>query len=76
MIPEGVPTQELRGKRWALVDGDLVFETDVDVDRHFTTIDTGGCSCEQIIGRTGAGQGHARFGCSNSLMEEWILALP
>jgi len=76
VIPEGVPTQELRGKRWALVDGDLVFETDVDVDRHFTTIDTGGCSCEQIIGRTGAGLGHARFGCSNSLMEEWILALP
>ncbi len=76
VIPEGVPTQELRGKRWALVDGDLVFETDVDVDRHFTTIDTAGCSCEQIIGRTGAGYGHAKFGCSNGLMEDWILALP
>ena len=76
VIPENVPTQELRGKRWALMDDDLVFETDVRVPGRFTTVDTGGCSCEQIIAQTGAGHGHAKFGCSNGLMEEWILALP
>jgi hypothetical protein len=54
----------------------LVFETDVDVNGHFTTIDTAGCSCEQIIGRTGAGLGHARFGRSNDPVEDRILALP
>ena len=76
VIPEGVPTQGLRGKRWALVDDDLVFETDVQVSRRFTTIDTGGCSCEQIISQTGAGEGHTKFGCSNGLMEDWIAELP
>jgi predicted extracellular nuclease len=76
MIPEAVPTEELRGKRWALVDGDLVFDTDVAVAVPFTTADTAGCSCEQIIARAAAGRGHEKFGCSNGLMEYWIATRP
>ncbi len=72
-IPEGgVPSIELRGKRWALVDGDGMFDTAVDAKETYTVVETGGCSCEQIIDRTGAGLGHRKFGCSNSLIKEWI----
>ena len=75
-IPEGVPTDSLQGKRWALTDGDYVFDTAVGVKSRFTTTDTAGCSCEQIIQRTGSGGGHDKFGCSNSLMESWISSVP
>ena len=76
IIPESVPTDRLHGKRWALTDGDQIFDTAVKVKSRFTTTDTGGCSCEQIIQRTGAGGGHDKFGCSNSLMESWISSVP
>ena len=31
-----------------------------------------GCSCEQIIDALGIGAGHEKFGCSISVMEEWV----
>ena len=37
----------------------------------FTTTDTAGCSCEQIIDETGVGRGHERFGCSTSVLNDW-----
>lgn len=74
-IPEAVPTEELRGNRWALVDADLLFDTDGRTAAAFATTDTAGCSCEQIIARTGAGEGHAKFGCSIGLMRDWIEAV-
>jgi subtilisin family serine protease len=32
---------------------------------------TGGCTCKQIIEKLGKGEGHAKKGCSPSVMEEW-----
>jgi len=72
-IPEAVPTLELKPNRFALVDGDLIFDSGRSPSKFFyTTIDTAGCSCEQIIAETGSGKGHTKFGCSNGLMEEWV----
>ena len=39
--------------------------------RSFTTEDTGGCSCEQIIVEMGLEAGHTKHGCSNSAMDWW-----
>ncbi len=75
-IPEGVPTQELGKNRWALVDGDTVFDTNPPNGNgpkdSFTTTDTAGCSCEQIIEALGLGQGHVKFGCSIGVMRTWV----
>jgi hypothetical protein len=79
VIPEGVPTVRLSTNRWALVDNDLEFDTTApngkDPDRSYSTADTGGCSCEQIIGALGLGTGQEKFGCSISTMDGWV-ALP
>ena len=75
VIPEAVPTDRLGVNRWALVDGDGVFDTTMPEGAgpgyYFDLEDTAGCSCEQIIGMLGLGKGHERFGCSNSAMLEW-----
>jgi hypothetical protein len=72
-IPELVPTVGARPNRYALTDGDLVFDAgNSPKGRVYTTIDTAGCSCEQIVEATGAGKGHLKFGCSKSLLEGWI----
>jgi len=31
-----------------------------------------GCSCEQIIDAQGLGGGHAKHGCSISVMDDWV----
>lgn len=76
MIPEGVPTVRLGVNRWALVDGDGWFDTTypegMGPDRSYSIWDTAGCSCEQIIYEMGLGQGHSKFGCSISAMDEWV----
>jgi len=78
VIPESVPTQELGTNRWALVDGDGIFDTTLPrghgngLDRSFTIGDTAGCSCEQIIDELHLGNGHTKFGCSTGVMETWI----
>jgi predicted extracellular nuclease len=72
VIPEAVPTQGLRGNRWALVNSDLLFDTNGRSKESFSTADTAGCSCEQIIVATGAGGGHEKFGCSTGLLKDWI----
>ena len=76
-IPEAtVPSSGLGTNRWALVDGDLVFDTTPPAGNGpgltFTIQDTGGCSCEQIISRLGLGEGHRRFGCSTEAMQTWV----
>ncbi len=38
----------------------------------FSTNDTSGCSCGQIIDALGLGRGHTRNGCSTSVMLQWI----
>lgn len=76
VIPEGVPTVRLGTNRFALVDGDGDFDTKSPngkgPDLSFTIEDTAGCSCEQIIAAQGLGNGHSKFGCSISAMEDWV----
>jgi uncharacterized repeat protein (TIGR01451 family) len=76
VIPEAVPFRSLKANRYALVDGDLTFDTVVppgggpgDV---FTTFDTAGCSCEQIVEAQGLGGGHLKHGCSLGAMRNWV----
>jgi hypothetical protein len=75
-IPEeNVPEISLGANRFALVNGDLQFDTLLPQGqgpkKSYTTTDTGGCSCEQIIENLGLGQGHSKFGCSISAMDDW-----
>ncbi len=86
MIPEEtVPSVELGVNRFALVDGDDIFDTvrpgskgkgkgkANGPGKSFTLQDTEGCSCEQILATSPDGQkGHIKYGCSISIIEEWI----
>jgi hypothetical protein len=76
VIPEGVPTERLGVNRWALVDDDFEFDTTFSEGegpgRAYSTSDTAGCSCEQIIGEMELGFGHGKFGCSISAMDDWV----
>lgn len=77
-IPESVPTVALRLNHYALVDGDGVFDTVTgrNPPETFTIDETGGCSCEQILDRTGAAAGQRFFGCSVDTLTRWIAARP
>ncbi len=72
-----MPTRALGVNRFALTDGDTDFETTSPPGggggpgQSFTTGDTAGCSCEQIIEALELGNGHRKFGCSISAMEAW-----
>jgi hypothetical protein len=74
-IPESVPTNRLGVNRFALIDNDTIFDTTAPQGtgpkKSFTTTETGGCSCEQIIAALGLGAGHEKFGCSIGVMEKW-----
>ncbi len=78
VIPEGVPTQHLKVNRYALVDDDFEFDTVAPPgggrgpDEVFTTTDTGGCSCEQIIEALDLGEGQRKFGCSLGVIRDFI----
>ncbi|NNK32399.1 MAG: hypothetical protein HKP02_04695, partial [Xanthomonadales bacterium] len=74
-IPESVPTSgRLRPNNSALQSIDGVFTTAAPNPEGvlYTTEDTGGCSCEQIVDGLDVGQGHLRNGCSFSVMDEWV----
>jgi predicted extracellular nuclease len=76
VIPESVPTNRLGVNRWALSDDNFEFDTTTSQGtgsgRSYTTNDTAGCSCEQIIDALGIGEGHSKFGCSNGIMDNWM----
>jgi len=78
IIPESVPTNDLGVNRWALVDGDGLFDTTEPpgggggLGFGFDMGDTRGCSCEQIIEMKALGWGSTRFGCSTGVMLQWI----
>ncbi len=76
VIPEGVPTNSLGNNRWALVDGDLNFDTRTPRNRppsgSYNTTQTGGCSCEQILVEVGGGNGEFRNGCTTRTMDSWV----
>jgi len=76
-IPESAPTVELKPNHFALVDGDQAFDTvstgkGKGPGRSYTTADTAGCSCEQIVAAQGLGNGHTKYGCSISAMDDWV----
>ena len=74
-IPESVPTVQHKKNRYVLKgprdeDNVLIFLSENMTV--FTTADTRGCSCDQIITESGLGVGHALYGCSKSAMQEWV----
>ena len=79
VLPESVPTVRLETNRFADTDGDGIFDTTTSrgrgPDKAFDLGDTAGCSCEQIIEAQGLGEGHTKFGCSISAMEEWVFGV-
>jgi predicted extracellular nuclease len=74
-IPEAVPTQGLTIHHWALVNGDLLFDTVVPGGapaRTITVADTAGCSCDQILTALSLGAGQRKHGCSSETMDSWL----
>lgn len=71
-----VPTVRLGTNRWIWQDWDWVTDAR-GVERDFTIEQTLGCSCEQIldvlVDKTDRNlEGHYKFGCSKSILEDWI----
>jgi len=67
-------TDSLKKNRWALSqDGSQFFQAPPQSGSkfQFTTADTGGCNCAQIVSNLGVGDGHLRYGCSTSVMLQW-----
>jgi predicted extracellular nuclease len=79
VIPERVPTVTLLPLHYALRNGDDVFDMGpppFSFAPTFTTEDTGGCSCDQIITRLHLGHGARKFGCNVAVMLIWSLIVP
>ena len=84
VIPESVPSKKLKNNHWALTDGDFEFDTASSDkgskkskksnggDRSYSTSETAGCSCEQIIEAQGLGKGQMKYGCSAGVMDNWV----
>ena len=77
VLPESVPTTgQLKPNHWALTDDDLLFDTMVrgkgPPRQGYSTADTAGCSCQQIVEAQGLGKGHIKHGCSIGVMKEWV----
>lgn len=70
------PTEPLSKNRWALVDDDGDFDTNVPDGkgprRSYTVADTAGCNAEQIADALALGKGHYKFGLSISAVDEWL----
>ncbi len=75
LIPEDVPTKKLNPNHWALTDNNLEFDTVIKgkgPGLSYTTTDTAGCSCEQIIEAMDLDKGHMKHGCSIGAMDDWF----
>ncbi len=76
VLPEGAAYEGLGVNRFALADGDGVFDTTppngVGPQRAYDIHDTAGCSCEQIVAAEGLGKGHLKHGCSIGVMDNWV----
>lgn len=76
-IPEQtIPRRYLGVNRWALMEDTGNFVTyhprGKQHSQVFTVSDTGGCSCEQIVDAQSLGEVYRDFGCSYSVMENWV----
>ena len=74
-VPETAPSKGLNPNRFALLDGDIVFDTKKAGKNSFSLVDTAGCSCEQIVATQGLGKGHLKNGCSVGVMKVWVESL-
>jgi hypothetical protein len=75
-IPEQVPTSgRLKVGRFALRDNDTTFDTKFS-QRVFTTADTAGCNCTQILRELDLSRAsrkeQMRFGCTFITMKKWF----
>jgi predicted extracellular nuclease len=83
-VPETVPSKGLKPNRYALMDDDSFFDTEVRATGRFSLnpnkgkakaafslADTAGCSCEQIVEQLDLGNGHLDHGCSKGVMKVW-----
>lgn len=73
------PTRRLGRNRWIWEEGDWITNAK-GVEKDFTMEQTQGCSCEQIldvlVDKTDQSfDGHYKFGCSQSVVEDWISGL-
>jgi hypothetical protein len=80
-IPDGAPEllADLGKNRWSLLsntDGNFT-QGPPQAGAHFdfSTGDTGGCSCEQIIDAAGLGKNHRKQGCTTGAILDWISSL-
>ena len=77
VIPEMLD-RELGTNRFALTDADFDFDTSAPggkgPGRSYSTVDTAGCSCNQVIDALGLGNGHRKFGCSIGVLDNWVKA--
>ena len=71
-IPETAPASGLKPNHFALMNGDGLFDTVGTTSSPYTLQGTAGCSCEQIIGQLGLGEGLRKNGCSKSTMQSWL----
>ena len=79
VFPESsLPSVRLGVNRHAAVEAEafmksILPKSKLIVNSSFTLGATSGCTCEQILNTCGTyGQGHYKFGCSNSVMETWV----
>ncbi|MFH1849503.1 MAG: MopE-related protein [archaeon] len=72
-------TNRYEAKSWTFTpDGYVIFDEPVSKgkDKQFTTEDTRGCTCEQILMTyDGDMAGHWKFGCSGGLLEGWVASV-
>jgi predicted extracellular nuclease len=75
VIPETL-SEGLGVNRFALTDAGFDFDTTPSSGkgprRSYSTEDTAGCSCTQIVAAQGLGKGHTKFGCSIEVMDDWV----
>jgi thrombospondin type 3 repeat protein len=78
VIPETtVPTAGLGEGRYALIDGDGMFDTVGVAGEGFTVTRTRGCTCAQVIALASGGKdGHYKHGCSAELIRGFVEAHP
>jgi subtilisin-like proprotein convertase family protein len=76
-LPEAAPTRELKPNHYALIDASGDFTRGEPKGKgggsaiDYSTEDTMGCSCEQIIESLDLGNGQLKFGCSPGTMSNW-----
>ncbi|MBK9259378.1 MAG: hypothetical protein IPM54_06025 [Polyangiaceae bacterium] len=80
-IPEDVPLRRLGIDRFALqmarvINGKYVFDTRLSNGRlaasRFSIVDTGGCSCDQILDALGGDRNQSQYGCNFGTIVNWV----